>query len=66
MNPLFIFIFARSGGADWFMRIVQPFSVALLGWAGNGAVQTGTALGCLALMGSLCLALFNNKIFLKI
>jgi len=66
MNPLFIFIFARSGGADWFMDIVQPFSWAILGWTGSGVAKAGTALGCLALMCGLCLVLFNNKIFLKI
>jgi len=66
MNPLFIFVFARSGGADWFMNVVRPFSWAILGWAGSGAAETGTALGCLVLMCSLCLALFKNRIFLKI
>ncbi|MFA4926103.1 MAG: hypothetical protein WC524_05575 [Candidatus Aminicenantales bacterium] len=66
MNPLFIFVFARSGGADWFMNVVRPFSWAILGWAGSGAAETGTALGCLVLMCGLCLALFKNRIFLKI
>ena len=65
-EPTIIFIFARSGGADWFMDIVQPFSWAILGWIGSGVAKAGTALGCLALMCGLCLVLFNNKIFLKI
>ncbi|MBC7349718.1 MAG: DUF5009 domain-containing protein [Candidatus Aminicenantes bacterium] len=65
MNPLFIFIFARSGGADWFMGIVRPFAGAFLGWAGQGWVQAGNGLGCLSLMCLLCLFLFKEKIFFK-
>jgi len=66
MNPLFIYLFARSGGADWFIRIVQPFSEALFGWAGDGWAQAGTALGCLALMCLLCYFLFRKNIIVKI
>lgn len=66
LNPLFIYLFARSGGADWFSRIVQPFSEAFLGWAGEGWVQAGTALGCLTLMCLLCLLLYKRNFLIKI
>ncbi|MEO0250274.1 MAG: heparan-alpha-glucosaminide N-acetyltransferase domain-containing protein [candidate division WOR-3 bacterium] len=66
MNPLFIFIFARSGGSDWFMNMVQPFAKALLGWGGGGLVHGGTALGALGLMCISCVALFKKEIFIKI
>lgn len=64
--PLFIFLFARSGGADWFLTIVRPFADILLGRAGSGPAQAGTALGALALMCLLCLALYKKGLFLKI
>jgi predicted acyltransferase len=65
MNPLFIFLFTRSGGADWFMEIVRPFAEALPGWVGQTWVQATTALGCLSLMCLLCFFLFKKRIFLK-
>jgi predicted acyltransferase len=66
MNPLFIFLFARSGGADWFLSIVSPFADIILGWAGSGPAQVGTAIGALALMCLLCLALYRKGIFLRV
>ena len=66
MNPLFIYLFARSGGADWFSNLVRPFSEAFLGWAGDGWVQAGTALGSLTLMCLLCNVMFTKKCFLRI
>lgn len=66
LNPLFIYLFARSGGADWFFRMVQPFSEALLCWAGQGWAAAGTAFGCLALMCLACLFLFRKTIVIKI
>ncbi len=66
MNSLFIYLFARSGGADWFGNLVRPFSEAILGWAGSGWVQAGTALGCLFLMCFLCYFMLKRKIIVKI
>ncbi|MCR4432377.1 MAG: hypothetical protein NUV45_15355 [Tepidanaerobacteraceae bacterium] len=63
MNPLFIYLFARSGGADWFLKIAQPLSWALLGWAGQSWVAAATALGCLTLMIILSLVLFIRRLF---
>ncbi|MGQ9801704.1 MAG: DUF5009 domain-containing protein, partial [Candidatus Saccharicenans sp.] len=58
MNPVFIFIFTRSGGAEWFLDIFYPFAKGLLGWAGKGWIEAATALGSLALMGALCWFLY--------
>ena len=33
MNPIFIYLFAQTGGADWLKRIVTPFSTAF--WVGR-------------------------------
>lgn len=66
MNPLFIYLFARSGGADWFLRIVQPFSEAILGWAGQAWVLAGSSFGCITLMCALCYLSYKNKIFIKL
>src|SRR4030042_3909322 len=39
MNPVFIYLFPLSGGADWLLRIVAPFTMAFSGWLGGGAGQ---------------------------
>jgi predicted acyltransferase len=35
MNPLFIYLFAQTSGADWLRQIAAPFSKGLFGWAGR-------------------------------
>ncbi len=66
MNPLFIYLFARAGGADLISRIIQPFFEAILGWAGQAWVATGTALGYLALMCLMCYLLAKYEMVFKI
>jgi predicted acyltransferase len=66
MNPLFIYLFAESGGADWLYAIVTPFSTALMGWAGAGASGFFTGAVVWFLMWYLCYWLYKRKIFLKI
>lgn len=66
LNPLFIFLFARSGGADLLLDIFHFFSKALLGWAGPGWVDMGASLSSLAMMCAICYFLFEKKIIIKI
>jgi len=66
MNPIFIYVFAQTGGADWFGRLAAPFSNAFLGWAGRTPAALGTALASLALMGGMCFFLYRRKIFIRI
>lgn len=66
MNPLFIYLFAESGGASWFINIVTPFSTALFFWTGEIGVKIITSLTVWAAMWYLCYWLYKRKLFIKI
>jgi len=66
MNPLFIYLFAESGGAAWLYNIVKPFSTGLFIWAGIMPVKLITSFIVWALLWYICYWLYNRKIFIKI
>jgi len=66
MNPLFIYLFTQSGGAEWLWRVVKPFTNGLLDWAGGWPVHAATSLVVLALLWFLCYWLYGRKIFIRI
>ena len=66
MNPLFIYLFAQTGGAEWFQHIVQPFCQHLFGWAGERPAYLVTSLAVLALLWFLCYWLYKRKIFMRV
>ena len=66
MNPIFIYLFAFSGGADWFRRIVDPFVLGFSKWTGGLTAQAIASLAVLGLMWALCRWLYGRKISLKI
>jgi predicted acyltransferase len=66
MNPVFIYLFALSGGADWLNRIVAPFTMAFSGWTGEGPAQILTSLAVWGLLWALCYWLYRRKIFIRI
>ncbi len=66
MNPVFIYLFALSGGADWLNRIVAPFTMAFSGWMGEGPAQILTSLAGWGLLWALCYWLYRRKIFIRI
>jgi predicted acyltransferase len=66
INPLFIYLFAQTSGADWFKQVAAPFSRGLFGWAGEWPAEMATALATLALMWGLCYWLYRRRIFIKI
>jgi predicted acyltransferase len=66
MNPIFIYLFALSGGGDWFRRIVEPFTMAFSGWMGDLSAQALTSLVIWGLLWALCYWLYRRKIFIKI
>jgi predicted acyltransferase len=66
MNPVFIYLFALSGGADWLYRIVVPFTMAFSGWMGEGPAQILTSLAVWGLLWALCYWLYKRKIFIRI
>lgn len=66
MNPLFIYLFAESGGGKWLYSIVMPFSTGLTGWAGEAAGGLFTSAVVWFLLWYLCYWLYKRKIFIKI
>lgn len=66
MNPLFIYLFAQTGGADWLRQIAAPFSSGLFGWAGEWPAEFVAALVTLGLMWGICYWLYRRRIFIKI
>ena len=65
MNPLFIYLFAYSGGADWLRRIVEPFALAFGGIGGGSAAEVLAGLGTWALMWGLCRWMYGRKVFIR-
>ena len=66
MNPLFIYLFAESGGGDWLYSNVKPFSYGLLSWSGETVFSLLTSAIVWALMWYICYWLYRRKIFIKI
>jgi predicted acyltransferase len=66
MNPLFIYLFALSGGGDWFRGIAQPFTMGFAGWIGEASAQVVTGFAVWGLLWALCYWLYRREIFIKI
>jgi predicted acyltransferase len=66
MNPLFIYLFAQTGGADWLRPLATPFSVGAFSRLGEWQSGMATSVTILGLMWGLCYWLYHRKIFIKI
>ena len=66
MNSLFIYLFTESGGTSWVTRLVQPFTMGLLGWTGALPAEIFTSLAAWAVLWSMCCWLYRRKIVIKI
>jgi len=66
MNPLFIYLFAESGGARWLTDIVKPFSMGLFGWLGEIYALILTSLIAWGILWYICYWLYKKKIFIKL
>jgi predicted acyltransferase len=66
MNPVFIYIFALSGGGDWLRRLVAPFTMAFSGWVGEWPAMALTSFAVWGLMWGLCCWLYRRKIFIRV
>jgi predicted acyltransferase len=66
VNPLFIYLFTQSGGSEWLWRIVKPFTMGWLAWAGEWPAQAASSLAVLALLWFLCYWLYRRKTFIRI
>jgi predicted acyltransferase len=66
MNPIFIYVFALSGGGEWLLRAVAPFTMAFSGWLGEWPAMALTSLAAWGLMWGLCYWLYRREIFIRI
>lgn len=66
MNPLFIYLFTNTGGAEWFYRIARPFTMGLFVWAGSLKAEIVTSLVVWGMLWSLCFWLYKKRIFIRI
>ena len=66
MNPLFIYLFTESGGAEWLRRLAKPFTMGIFGWTGEWGGEIATSLAVLAFLWLMCYALYRKRIFIRI
>jgi predicted acyltransferase len=66
MNPLFIYLFAHIGGADFIEQIIHPFIMVLFGWTGEVSLHVITGMIVLFLLWYICYLMYKKKIFIKI
>jgi len=66
MNPLFIYLFTETGGAEWLRRIAKPFTEGIFGPLGEPAAALATSLAVLAMLWGLCYALYRRRILVRI
>ena len=66
MNPLFIYLFAHVGGANFIEQIIHPFIKVLFGWTGEVSLNIITGMIGLFLLWYICYWLYKKKIFIRI
>jgi predicted acyltransferase len=66
MNPLFIYLFAETGGTQWLHKIIQPFIMGFFSWLGNIYALLLTSLVVWGVLWYICYWLYKKKIFIRI
>ncbi len=66
MNPLFIYLFAHVGGANFIKNILKPFTNALFAWSGEMYLNIITSIIILVSLWGICYWMYRRKIFIKI
>ncbi len=66
MNPLLIYLFTETGGAEWIGQIVKPFAAGIFGWAGHLPAAITTSLVVWGVLWYICYWLHQKKIFVRI
>ena len=66
MNPLFIYLFAHTGGNNLLEAIAKPFTNALFGIFGELSAQMALSLTVWAMMWYICYFLYKRKVFIKL
>ena len=66
MNPLFIYLFAHTGGNDWLEAISKPFVIAIFGAFNQLTIQMALTLTVWAMMWGICYFLYKRKVFIRL
>ena len=66
LNPLFIYLFAHVGGADFLETIVHPFTYALFGWMGTLTASILTSSIVLFMLWYICYWMDRKNIYIRI
>jgi predicted acyltransferase len=66
MNPLFIYLFAHTGGNNLLHDIAKPFTNALFSWSTDITRQMAVSLAVWAMLWYICYSLYKRKIFIKL
>ncbi|NND31392.1 MAG: DUF5009 domain-containing protein [Saprospiraceae bacterium] len=66
MNSLFIYLFAHVGGTNLIRHVIEPFSMAIFGFAGDQAATVLTNFFTLFGLWYVCYWLYKHRIFVKI
>lgn len=66
MNPLFIYLFANTGGTKWAENIFEPFTTAIFSWTGELSSHIITSIIVWLFLWYLCYWLYKRKIYIKI
>lgn len=66
MNPLAIYLFANTSGAQWLHRIAKPFTEAAFTWTGHLPAEIATSIAVWAMLWYMCFWLYRKRIFIRI
>jgi len=66
LNPLFIYLFAHVGGADFLETIIHPFTHALFSWIGELTASILTSAIVLFMLWYICYWMDKKKIYIRI
>ena len=66
MNPLFIYVFAHTGGNNLLHEIAKPFTNALFSWSTDVVRQMAVSLAVWAMLWYICYFLYKRKIFIRL
>jgi predicted acyltransferase len=66
MNPLFIYLFAHTGGTHWLSAIAKPFINAIFGVFNELTIQMALTITVWAMMWGICYFLYKRKVFIKL
>jgi len=66
MNPLFIYLFAHTGGNKWLGTLVKPFINALSGTFNELTIEIVLSLTVWAMMWGICYFLYKRLVFIRL